>query len=152
MISTAQTLTKTTKKAMFNFLLDLKPDIVYLPSFLDTSKDHFVTNQIFYSALDGSANTDFEIWSYEIWSPTYINRLVPIDFEKKEEAIKAHATQLKSRDYLGAIKALNEYRAKLIKADKHQMEKLHPMGEIQSNEKSDFIGSLSDLIRVNYLF
>lgn len=114
--------TKTTRKAMFNLLLDLKPDIVYLPSFLDTNKDHFVTSQIFYSALDGLANTDFEIWSYEIWSPSYINRLVSIDFGQKEEAIKAHATQLKCRDYLGAIRALNEYRAKLPKIDKPMAE------------------------------
>lgn len=110
--------TKTTKKGMFNLLNDIKPDIVYLPSFLDIHRDHFTVNQIFYSALEDFKNTDFEIWGYEIWSPSYINRLVPIDFKKKEEAILAHATQLKSRDYVGAVKALNDFRAKISKVEK----------------------------------
>jgi|APFre7841882630_1041343.scaffolds.fasta_scaffold933312_1 hypothetical protein len=40
----------------------------------------------------------------------------------------------------------------MIKADENQMEELHPMGEMQSKEKSDFILSLSDIIRENCRF
>jgi hypothetical protein len=40
----------------------------------------------------------------------------------------------------------------MIKADENQMEGPHLMGEIQSNEKSDFIRPLYDLIRGNCRF
>jgi hypothetical protein len=48
-------------------------------------------------------------------------------------------------------KAFGHCRSGLMydKMDKNQMEGLRSIGEIQSNEKSDFVRFLSDLIRVN---
>lgn len=111
-------------KAVSDLITRVKPDIIFLPSFLDNHGDHRVTNEIFMNAcLAGrqAVNSnkiladDFPIWAYEIWTPIFINRLVDISLyiKTKTEAILAHSSQLKSRRYDKAIIALNQYRAEI---------------------------------------
>lgn len=101
-------------KALKDLINRLKPDIIFLPSFLDNHADHRVTNEIFINASQNLAD-NFPVWAYEIWTPIYINRLINITLyiKTKQEAILAHQSQLKSRAYDKAIIGLNQYRAEI---------------------------------------
>lgn len=104
--------------ALEDLIQRVKPDIIFLPSFLDNHGDHRVTNEIFFNAASKIPNINqIPIWAYEIWSPIFINRFVDISLyiKTKEEAIKSHASQLESRNYDKAILGLNQYRAEINK-------------------------------------
>ena len=116
-------------KATSDLIARIKPDIIFLPSFLDNHSDHRVVNEIFINAcLAGSPRfgeagrqaakmltDDFPIWCYEIWTPLFANRILDISLyiKTKTEAIVAHQSQLKSRRYDKAIVGLNQYRAEI---------------------------------------
>lgn len=103
---------KTSVKLLDRILSDYRPDAVFLPFFLDVHPDHFATCQIFAESL---RNSDLNplIYSYEVWSPLFPNRIVNIDKvnEVKRESIKCHKSQLLSRPFLSGLAGLNAYRA-----------------------------------------
>ncbi|MBM2820999.1 MAG: hypothetical protein HW405_759, partial [Candidatus Berkelbacteria bacterium] len=102
-------------KALSDLIVKVKPDIIFLPSFLDNHGDHRVTNEIFINATSKILPDDFPVWAYEIWTPIFVNRLIDITLyiKTKREAILAHESQLKSRGYDKAIMGLNQYRAEI---------------------------------------
>lgn len=111
--------------ALRDLLEKVKPDIIFLPSFLDNHGDHRVANEIFINAClaDRQAAAKMseikksEVWAYEIWTPIYINRLVDISLyiKTKQEAICSHESQMAARGYDKAIVGLNQYRAEINK-------------------------------------
>lgn len=111
---------KTSIDLLEAVLKDFKPDTIYLPSFLDPNPDHHETAKILLKSLKKS---DFsgQIFSSEIWSPIYANRLINIDktIESKKKAMQEHASQLKDRNYLDAMVGLAQYRAGMFNAGKH---------------------------------
>lgn len=102
-------------KALSDLILKIKPDIIFLPSFLDNHGDHRVVNEIFLNTAGKVLEDNFPVWAYEIWTPIFPNRLVDISLyiKTKKEAISAHGSQLKSRRYDKAIEGLNQYRAEI---------------------------------------
>ncbi|MEI6498763.1 MAG: PIG-L family deacetylase [bacterium] len=111
---------KVTQKLLTTLISSFKPDIIYTPSFLDPHPDHYETCKILYSTLK-SSDFEGEVWSYEVWSPIYANRIVNVDktFDKKELAILAHKSQLADRSYLSAIRGLNQYRAGMFNVSEY---------------------------------
>ena len=89
-----------------------KPNLVYLPWFLDNHIDHFELNQVF-SELCKYIQLDFNICAYEVWTPLIPNIVIDIGnvFSKKEKAIKQYQTQIKQVDYLNTTLSLNKYRS-----------------------------------------
>lgn len=104
-------------KALRDLIEQVKPDIIFLPSFLDNHPDHRAANEIFINTVSALSKNqrNFEIWAYEIWTPIFINRMVDITLyvKTKEEAIHAYESQLQSRRYDKAMMALNQYRAEI---------------------------------------
>lgn len=99
---------------------ELKPEVVFLPSFSDPNFDHRETARVAAEALKIAATGGIKlkritIWLYEIWSPLpFFNRLLPIDPEKKEKSMEVFRSQNKERNYKKAIRALNEYRGEIF--------------------------------------
>ena len=91
------------------------PDIIYLPSFCETHRDHYAANILLKNNLVRSAT----IAAYEVWTPLIPNRLVNISsvIEDKRNALLEHASQLKELDYLDAALSLNRYRAAMFRKD-----------------------------------
>lgn len=89
------------------------PDIIYLPSFIETHRDHYAANILLKNNLVKSAT----ICAYEVWTPLIPNRLVNISnvVEAKKNALMEHASQLKELDYLDAAMSLNRYRAAMYR-------------------------------------
>jgi LmbE family N-acetylglucosaminyl deacetylase len=89
-----------------------RPEIVYLPFFLESHPDHRATNAVLFAATRGSA-LRFECRGYEVWTPLFPNRAVNIDatIDLKRQAMGCYASQLAVRDYLHPSVGLNAYRA-----------------------------------------
>ncbi len=106
---------KETTGEMTELLKKIKPDIVYLPFFLDNHPDHIATNEIFVAACR-NMECEFECYAYEVWTPLMPNRVVDISehIQKKIDAIKQHKTQIKQIDYAVKITGLNAYRSMTV--------------------------------------
>jgi LmbE family N-acetylglucosaminyl deacetylase len=105
---------KAVIKAVSDLIKRVKPDIIFVPSFIDNHPDHRAVNDILINFLDKNV-AHFEIWAYEVWTPIYANRIVLINDEKeaKEQSMLAHQSQLDARGYDKAILGLNQYRAQI---------------------------------------
>lgn len=90
----------------------IKPNLVYLPWFLDNHIDHFELNRIFLD-LCHNIQFDFNICAYELWTPLIPNIVIDIGevISKKEAALKQYQSQLKQVDYFITTLALNKYRS-----------------------------------------
>jgi LmbE family N-acetylglucosaminyl deacetylase len=106
-----------TIKDLIKVIMDYKPRVIYVSTFLDPHSDHLTCAKILNKALS-KINYNPWIFSYEIWSPIYVNRLVVIDkvINFKKRAIRTYKSQLIDRPYLQAILGLNQYRAKIFNA------------------------------------
>lgn len=105
-------------KGLKSLIEEIKPEIIYAPHFLDNHPDHRATAEILYHTLKTSCkniNPQTLIALYELWTPFFPNRLINITdvINIKKQAIKAHISQLKSREYDKAILALNQYRGEI---------------------------------------
>jgi LmbE family N-acetylglucosaminyl deacetylase len=107
--------TDTVVMRLNDLLLEIKPDLVYLPFFLDNHPDHIATNTIFYRVVQNS-KVKFKCCFYETWSPLFPNLLVDIsnEMDLKVKAIEEFKTQLKQLDYVRISKGLNSYRSMLF--------------------------------------
>lgn len=94
------------------YLRMIKPEIVYLPSFLEEHPDHLSATKILLDSTEKN-NINFLCCCYEIWTPLYYNCLVDIEdvIVKKKEAIGCYKSQLKFKDYIHAISGINAYRS-----------------------------------------
>lgn len=93
---------------------------VFAPWPFDAHRDHCATFDWLSAALS-HYDRDLEIWLYEVWSTLHPNKLVPIDsvVAIKQEAIRAHVSQLHNYDYLAGFTALSQYRGFLMPATRH---------------------------------
>jgi len=94
-------------------LLDTeRPEIVYVPCFLEQHPDHYAASRILIEATRGTA-LRFQCMAYEVWTPLFPNCLVRIDevVELKKSALGEYRSQLADADYLHTAFALNAYRS-----------------------------------------
>jgi LmbE family N-acetylglucosaminyl deacetylase len=96
-------------------LVAARPDIVYLPFFLEEHPDHRATSALLSEAVSG-AGLSFQCHGYEVWTPLFPNCLVRIDetVEAKRRAIGHYRSQLAEADYLHTALGLNAYRSSAL--------------------------------------
>lgn len=94
---------------------DTRPDIVFVPFFLDAHPDHFAANVCLDAVSQKLAlHKNMLCAAYEIWSPVVAaNTLINISDQatSKWQAIAVYQSQLKDVDYMNGIQGLNRYRA-----------------------------------------
>ena len=89
-----------------------RPDLVYVPSFLEQHPDHYAA-----SAILLEASRDFErsiqCIGYEVWTPLFPNCVVKIDevVDVKRSALAEYRSQLAQTNYMHSGLGLNAYRA-----------------------------------------
>lgn len=96
-------------------LSEIRPAIVYLPSFLERHADHRATGDLLAHAVDGLP-FEFECRSYEVWTPLVPNRIVDIDatLARKRAALECYSSQLQHSDFGHFVFGLNAYRSSLL--------------------------------------
>lgn len=87
-----------------------KPDLIYVPFFLDNHADHYETCRALARVREARG---IDIAAYETWTPLAFPNIV-IDISRtvslKERALRCHETQLKVIDYVAAFRGLGAYR------------------------------------------
>ena len=93
-------------------LADERPELVYVPHFLEQHPDHCAANQVLFEALRG-LSLNAQVLAYEVWTPLLPNCLVKIDevLELKRHALSQYRSQLADLDYAHTALALNAYRS-----------------------------------------
>ena len=101
-----------TIKNLNKIMTHLKPDLVYLPWFMDNHVDHMKTNKVLFEVCK-NYRFSFNICAYEVWTPLIPNIIIDIgkEFEIKKKALLCFKSQLKYNDYTKSILGLNQYRA-----------------------------------------
>ena len=90
----------------------IRPELVYLPFFLEEHPDHRAVSKILTEAIDSGKHL-FRCMAYEVWTPLFPNCLVRIDatIEQKKRALGHYQSQLAETDYLHSALGLNAYRS-----------------------------------------
>lgn len=88
-----------------------KPDLLLAPGMDELHPDHHAVAEALALAIR-NFDQPLNIWLYEVWSASRINRLFIIDdyIDQKRQALKCHVSQMKVKDYDEAILSLNKYR------------------------------------------
>ncbi len=89
-----------------------RPEIVYLPCFLEQHPDHRAASVFLLEATRGT-NCNFDIFSYEVWTTLVPNCFIEIDsvIEIKKKALAQYQSQLADVDYLHTGLGLNAHRS-----------------------------------------
>jgi N-acetylglucosamine malate deacetylase 1 len=93
-------------------LVATRPDLIYLPFFLEEHADHRAASQLLLDATTGTSLAS-RCHCYEIWTPLFPNCFVNIDsvLETKRAAVLQYRSQLDGSDYLHTQLGLNAYRS-----------------------------------------
>ncbi len=99
-------------------LAEARPDIVYLPFFLEEHPDHRAASALLSEAVARTA-LDFRCHGYEVWTPLVPNCFVRIDatVDAKRRALAHYQSQLAEADYLHTSLGLNAYRSSALLDD-----------------------------------
>lgn len=98
------------------YILEFKPNFIFVPYVLDYSLDHKICNYVLADMLKKHNLQEIFIAMYEIWTPIlYPNYYINItnEFETKKNAINCYDSQEKYYHLLNKAKALNALRAEL---------------------------------------
>ena len=89
----------------------VRPEVVYVPFFLDAHPEHEAAAHLVAEAAGRGARVG-TCYLYEVWSPLVPNVLVDItaEAEVKRRAIDAHRSQVETIDMSTGILGLNAYR------------------------------------------
>lgn len=90
----------------------IRPELVYLPFFLEEHPDHRAVSPILLDATEGSA-FGFDCGGYEVWTPLFPNCFVDISdsVEIKKQALQQYESQVSEKDYIHSTLGLNAYRS-----------------------------------------
>ena len=93
-------------------LEEQRPELVYVPYFLEQHPDHFAASAILLEATRGRA-LGIQCLGYEVWTPLFPNCFVKIDevVEQKKQALAEYRSQLEQTDYMHSGLGLNAYRS-----------------------------------------
>jgi LmbE family N-acetylglucosaminyl deacetylase len=93
-----------------------QPEVIYLPSLLDTHQDHAASNVLLLRSLPAVSPAPVCLRGYEVWSPTTANAVLDISssWPRKRALLLGYRSQLQDVDYVHAIEGLNAYRAMLL--------------------------------------
>jgi LmbE family N-acetylglucosaminyl deacetylase len=89
----------------------VRPEVVYVPFFLDAHPEHEAAARLVGEAAGRGARVG-TCHLYEVWSPLVPNVLVDItaEAEVKRRAIDAHRSQVETIDMSTGVLGLNAYR------------------------------------------
>jgi LmbE family N-acetylglucosaminyl deacetylase len=101
-----------TSARLRELLLRVRPQLVYLPFFLEQHPDHEAASPLLAGAVQGT-DLEFRCLSYEVWTPLFPNCFVRIDatLDLKRRALEQYHSQLADADYLHTSLGLSAYRS-----------------------------------------
>ncbi len=91
-----------------------KPDIIFLPFYLDNHVDHRAVNAAL-ATMAERTSFDCMVYAYPVWFPLYPNVVIDIGarWKEKKKIIECYASQLATRDYVCMSHSLGQYWAQV---------------------------------------
>jgi len=89
--------------SMVKVLEDIRPQIIYVPSFFDHHYDHFSANQILVDSFQKLPDMTFIINQYEVWNQIpFPNYIVDVSscYQEKKEMLSHYILPLTNVDYI----------------------------------------------------
>ncbi len=131
---------KTVRRAS-DILAEKKPDIVYLPFYLDNHPDHRQTAAVGLEALKRQSGPD--AYFYEVWSAMIHDHLVDIGdaVEKKREAIRVYQSQKDIETFAEQVIGLNRFRS--LGSD-NQFEYAEALFKLDPNRIDEILNQIHD--------
>lgn len=107
--------------ALRRLLETIRPEVVYLPFFLEEHPDHRAASALLLAATENSA-MNFACYGYEVWTPLFPNCFVPVDevIHRKRAALQEYHSQLLSADYVHTQLGLNAYRSTALQGKEYR--------------------------------
>ena len=101
---------KKFETAIVKLLSHSKPDIVFLPFWLDNHPDNTELSKAILN-IGKKHKFSFMVYAYSIWTPIIANCICDISsvWETKEHSIKCYQSLLLNRDYVKIARSLNGY-------------------------------------------
>jgi LmbE family N-acetylglucosaminyl deacetylase len=101
-------------------LARLKPDCIFLPFLLDDHDDHRRVSELFLRLCRKGLfdPRGVEVWAYQVYSMVWPNVVVDVTdvAERKAEAMRLYATQMKTRDWAHYILGLNAFMSRFLRS------------------------------------
>ncbi|MGH8137904.1 MAG: PIG-L deacetylase family protein [Steroidobacteraceae bacterium] len=96
-------------------LLRVRPEILYLPFFMEQHPDHTAASPLLAEAVKDTSLA-FRCHSYEVWTPLFPNCFVRIDetVDLKRRALAHYKSQLADANYVHTALGLSAYRSNAI--------------------------------------
>ena len=106
-------------------ILQIKPNIIFVPFLIDRANDHHYTNKLLYRVLKEIVYENCFIYSYQVSNFIKLNSYVDITkvFSDKVEMMKFYKSVLKKTNYIHLFKGLNLYNNFFVKNRNSQDEK-----------------------------
>lgn len=122
---------------------DVRPEVVYLPFFLEEHPDHRAVGRALLDATRGRSYR-FDCIGYEVWTPLFPNCLVEIDgvVELKKRALSQYASQLADKDYVHTALGLNAYRSSHLQRRQGYVEAFYMAGLDEYRRLCESFGAL----------
>jgi LmbE family N-acetylglucosaminyl deacetylase len=103
-------ITPATVAQVNDLLARIAPDLIYVPSPLESHRDHRLGCAIVARAVEIGGHRP-NVCLYEVWSPVPANLIVPIDLGHKIKAIRVYRSQLDEHEqYVAGATHLAHYR------------------------------------------
>ena len=108
---------------------EVRPEVVYLPFFLEEHPDHRAAGRALLDSTLGRGYR-FDCMGYEVWTPLFPNCLVEISdvVEVKKQALLHYASQLADKDYVHSALGLNAYRSSHLQRQGGYVEAFYAAG------------------------
>ncbi len=106
------------REALKPLMLRERPDVTYVPWWLDNHEGHVVVSQAVGQLLEAGIACG-ELWCYEVWTPLIPNRIVDITsvLDQKTRLLEQYTSQMDKNDIVSMAVGLSRYRGGLL-ADK----------------------------------
>lgn len=121
------------QKKLGGILESVRPEVVYLPFFMEGHPDHRATSQVLLDSTRGK-RFQFDCSGYEVWTPLLSpNCLVDINdvVEVKQKALQHYTSQLADLDYVHTSLGLNAYRSGALLDQKSRYAEAFFMASLQ---------------------
>ena len=103
------------RDALTPLLVQERPDVIYVPWWLDNHEGHMVVNVAAGQVLEAGLNCG-ELWCYEVWTPLIPNRIVDITsvLDQKTRLFEQYTSQIAYKDVASMAVGLSRYRGGLL--------------------------------------
>ena len=110
------------KEKLNSLLIQIKPDLIFLPTINDWHNDHKISHTACFESLIDlkTKNILIDALIYEVWSP-FAQADIHINITEfaslKRKLIQCYASQVKQLDFESSIMGLNAYRSMFLKKE-----------------------------------